>query len=49
MLQPLVGQGSDNNQGDNSLAFGIRENYNATLTVGKEGTFAGTDSEGKQL
>ncbi len=49
MFQPLVGQGSDNNQGDNNLAFTIRENYNATLTVGDEGTFAGTASGGKEL
>ena len=49
MFQPLVGHGSGNNQGGNSLAFANRENYNATLTVGEEGTFAGTARGGKDL
>jgi hypothetical protein len=49
IFQPLVGGSSDDNeQGNNNLPFAIRQNYNATLTVGEEGAFLGVARGGKE-
>jgi len=48
MFQPLVAGLSGDRQGDNSLPFAIRENYNAKLAVGEEGAFHGVARGGKE-
>jgi hypothetical protein len=49
IFQPLVGGSSDDNeQGNNKLPFAIRQNYNATFTVGEEGAFLGVARGGKE-
>jgi hypothetical protein len=47
IFDPLVGESVDNEQGGN-LPFAIRQNYNATLPVGKEGLFLGLANGGKE-
>lgn len=47
IFNPLVGESVDKEQGGN-LPFAIRQNYNATLTVGEEGLFLGLANGGKE-